>query len=241
MVDWDGLENRCTRKGTVSSNLTLSAIHAMRRRSIIRPMSTRHPLLQEFLASVAQVFGAKKLGLEAKGTIDRIHAALQAQRPGAASDNGTRLPVCRYLDDALATARAASPSLAQVADAFAALEPNLRWGLRAGGGPFASDNWPDGHANATIIGPGGLEHREDLVIGVSLMAPHVRYPDHSHSPEEVYLVLSPGRFRHGGSDWSEPGIGGTFHNTPNIVHAMASDEAPLLALWYLWTGKPASA
>ena len=25
VVDWDGLENRCTRKGTVSSNLTPSA------------------------------------------------------------------------------------------------------------------------------------------------------------------------------------------------------------------------
>lgn len=26
MVEWDGLENRCARKGTVSSNLTSSAI-----------------------------------------------------------------------------------------------------------------------------------------------------------------------------------------------------------------------
>ena len=161
--------------------------------------------------------------------------------PGrSAAADAKRLPVCRYLDDGLATARAASPSLARVADAFAALEPKLRWAQRAGGGPFASDNWPDGHANATIVGPGGLEHREDLVIGVSLMAPHVRYPDHNHSPEEVYLVLSPGRFQHGGSDWFEPGIGGTFYNIPNIVHAMASGEAPLLAFWYLWTGKPAS-
>jgi hypothetical protein len=84
-----------------------------------------------------------------------------------------------------------------------------------------------------------LEQRDDLVIGVSLMAPQVRYPDHDHSPEEVYLVLSPGRFRQGESDWFEPGIGGTFYNTPHIVHAMASGDAPLLALWYLWPGQPA--
>jgi hypothetical protein len=55
-------------------------------------------------------------------------------------------------------------------------------------------------------------------------------------PEEVYLVLSPGRFQHGESGWFEPGIGGTLYNEPNIRHAMVSDGAPLLALWHLWTG-----
>lgn len=72
------------------------------------------------------------------------------------------------------------------------------------------------------------------MIGVSLLAPRVRYPDHNHGPEEVYLVLSPGRFQHGDVGWVEPGIGGTFHNAPGIKHAMASNEAPLLAIWCLW-------
>jgi hypothetical protein len=129
--------------------------------------------------------------------------------------------------------------VARVADAFVALEPSLAWAPRPAGGPFASDNWPEGHANATVVGPKGLEDRDDLAIGASLMAPRVRYPDHDHGPEEVYLVLSPGRFRHGGSGWFEPGIGGTLYNQPSIRHAMASDDAPLLAFWCLWIGKPA--
>jgi hypothetical protein len=202
-------------------------------------MPDRNPLLQEFLTSVAEVFGTIALGHEAAGTIDRIGGALQT-KSRAGSQTANRLPVCRHLDDALATARAASPALGRVTDAFAALAPSLTWTRRPTGGPFASDNWPEGHANATIVGSGALEDREDLIIGVSLLAPYVRYPDHDHSPEEVYLVLSPGRFKHGESDWFEPGIGGTFYNEPNIKHAMASDEAPLLALWYLWVGKPAS-
>ena len=74
---------------------------------------------------------------------------------------------------------------------------------------------------------------------VSLLAPHVRYPDHNHRPEEVYLLLSPGRFQHGGSEWFEPGIGGTLYNRPDVTHAMASGDVPLLALWFLWTGNPA--
>jgi hypothetical protein len=198
-------------------------------------MTDRNPLLQEFLTSVAEVFGNIALGREAARTIDRIGNALQTtSRAGTAT--GSRLQVCRHLDGALATARAASSFLGRVADAFAAMEPSLSWSRRPAGGPFASDNWPDGHANAMIVGSGGLEHRDDVMIGVSLLAPHVRYPDHNHSPEEVYLVLSPGRFKHGESDWFEPGIGGTFYNEPNIEHAMASGEVPLLALWYLWVG-----
>src|SRR5688572_3397313 len=107
-------------------------------------MATREPVLQEFLTSVARVFSTKAIGPEAAGAIDRIYGALQVPGRGGSND-AKRLPVCRYLGDALATARAESPSLARVADAFTALEPMLRWMPRAGGGPFASDNWQDGH------------------------------------------------------------------------------------------------
>lgn len=196
-------------------------------------MPTRDAPLQEFLTSLAEAFKATSLRPEAADTIGKVYQALRSPGP-TGFRAAKRLPVCRYLADALKTSCAVSPHLARLADAFAALEPLLAWMPRPSGGPFASENWPEGHANATIIGSKGLEEREDLAIGVSLLAPHVRYPDHSHYPEEVYLVLSPGRFQHGESDWFEPGIGGTLYNSPNIRHAMASGDAPLLALWYLW-------
>jgi hypothetical protein len=201
-------------------------------------MPSRDPLLQEFLTSLAEAFRAHAIGPEATAAIDRIYGALRTPRAyGPVAPR--RLPVCRYLTEALATARAGSAPVARVAAAFTALEPLLAWAPRAAGGPFASDNWPEGHANTTIVGPKGLEDRNDLAIGASLLAPHVRYPDHRHGPEEVYLVLSPGRFQHGDSGWFEPGIGGTLYNRPSIRHAMASDDAPLLALWCLWIGQPA--
>jgi hypothetical protein len=146
----------------------------------------------------------------------------------------SRLPVCGHLSGALDRARLASEAMARLVESFAAIEPLLHWARRAAGGPHASDSWLEGHANATIIGPVGLERRGDLQVGASLLAPRVRYPDHSHRPEEVYVVLSPGRFKHGATAWVEPGIGGTFHNVPNVTHAMASDDAPLLAIWSLW-------
>jgi quercetin dioxygenase-like cupin family protein len=84
-----------------------------------------------------------------------------------------------------------------------------------------------------IAGPGGLEERDDLWLGVSLLAPHVRYPDHTHPPEETYLVLSEGDFMQGADNWMTPGIGGSLYNPPGILHAMRSGDAPLLAIWAL--------
>ncbi len=199
-------------------------------------MSVREPALQEFLISLGEALRLSTLSPEATQAIDKIYEALRTPgRPGISTP--CRLPACGYLPEALAAARAKSASIARVASAIAALEPSLAWARRATGGPFASSNWPEGHANATIVGPSGLESRNDLHIGVSLLAPHVRYPDHNHAPEEVYLVLSPGRFQHGASEWFEPGVGGTLYNEPNIRHAMASDAKPLIALWCLWAGK----
>lgn len=199
-------------------------------------LATRDPALQTFLTSLSEAFRTCSLGPEAQGAVERIEDALQD--PGPANPGPPqRLPVCTHLDAALATARLGSGAMAAVAEAFAILEPSLRWGRRAAGGPFASENWLEGHANVTIVGPSGFEDRRDLHIGASLLAPHVRYPDHNHGPEEVYLVLSPGQFQHGDSDWFEPGLGGTLYNTPNIRHAMASKDVPLFAVWCLWAGE----
>jgi len=197
-------------------------------------MPDRDPRLEAFLTAVADAFRARAMVPEAHAALRRISDALQ-QVGEPTRSVGRRLPVCDHLPAALAAARA-HQSLAAVVDAFGSLQPLLVWAPRRPGGANASPNFPEGHANAMIVGPGGLENRQDMQIGVSLLAPHVRYPDHAHPPEEVYLVLSPGRFRHGGSNWFEPGYGGTLYNTPGLPHAMASESAPLLAIWYLWVG-----
>jgi hypothetical protein len=60
--------------------------------------------------------------------------------------------------------------------------------------------------NAMIIASAGLEKRSDVMIGCSLMAPNVRFPDHKHPPEKVYAVLSNGAWCNSITPW--PGIGG---------------------------------
>jgi quercetin dioxygenase-like cupin family protein len=122
-----------------------------------------------------------------------------------------------------------------LADAFAVIEPLLSWKVRAGA-ETQGEGFLSSHANASITGSEGLEIRSDVWIGVSLLAPHTRYPDHRHPPEEIYVVLSGGQWRQGSEPWHEPGTGGLVYNPPNVVHAMRSAELPLLALWFLWTG-----
>lgn len=194
-------------------------------------MDERRQDLGQFLAAVRAGFAASKADTATAGCVDATFALL-AGSVGRAGTAGDRLPACDHLSDALRTARAASPELGAVADAIEALRPNLAWHRRSGG-PSASDNFDDGHANAMIVGPGGIEDRADAWVGLSLLAPDVRYPDHQHAPEEVYLVLAPGAFRRDDGVWFEPGPGGSFYNSPGIVHAMRSGPAPLLAVWCL--------
>jgi hypothetical protein len=199
--------------------------------------SLRSADLQSFvtLAESAMRHGSAvdgRVRLAAERMFSALRApALQAERTGTA-----RLPVCCHLPTALEHARSPKGAVGALADAFAAIEPRLNWKVRAGaethGEPFLS-----GHANATIIGPEGLEIRRDVWFGVSLMAPHIQYPDHHHPPEEIYVVLSSGQWRQASNPWHEPGIGGLVYNPPDIVHAMRSTEQPLLALWFLWAGQ----
>jgi hypothetical protein len=196
-------------------------------------MAIRSQQLQAFLDSLEVGFAGARGEPEVAAAADKLFAALRrAGAPGSPDPVG--LPVCRHLPAALNVARSSSPQLARLASALEAIEPRFAWMVRSSGGPFASANWPAGHANATIVGPErGLERRDDVWIGASLLAPLVRYPDHRHPPEEIYLLMTPGRFQHGTSDWFEPGAGGTLHNVPNIQHAMASHDVPLLAIWCL--------
>ena len=186
-----------------------------------------------------------------RALVKRLFERLDRPDLGTAAPAPARLPACRHFEAAVAAAtgsgdgpdegtdrppdRAPPATTAALARALAALEPAFRWYRRVG----AETHGPAflaGHANAFVVGPGGIADPGGVSIGVSLMAPGLRYPDHHHAPEELYLVLSPGHWRRAGTDWFEPGSGGTVHNVPDVVHAMRSGAAPLLAIWCLLDG-----
>lgn len=196
-------------------------------------MPKRLPELQSFLdAFHAAILARAEPGSPSHSAAGRIFGALtETVETGPTAPK--RLPVCRHLAPALATAQSGPAPAARLASAFAALEPHLTWETRSNaaevGEPFLS-----GHANAYFVGPGRLESRSDVLVGVSLMAPGITYVDHHHAPEEVYVALSEGGWRQDARAWHEPGIGGLVYNHPNVVHAMQSGPKPLLAAWCLW-------
>lgn len=194
-------------------------------------MTERNENLQLFVDTAFVAFDQFAQSTEARVSILQIFAALE--RPGAERGGmGSRLPVCDDLGAALSI-ETPHKSLHRLIARFKEIEPQLEWRCRTNDDGTASGNFAEGHANAMIIGPGGLEERSDIWLGVTLMAPNVRYPDHDHAPEEVYLVLSSGEFHQGGGGWFSPGIGGSFHNVPGIKHAMRSVNTPLFAFWAL--------
>lgn len=200
-------------------------------------MIPRSEALQSFVDAASVAFEELAQNPQSQRTVRQVFSALK-QPATQRSAAGSRLPVCTHLHTALAV-EMPHPSLRLLLEHFAALEPSLQWTRRPTfDAATASENFVDGHANTMIIGPGGMEDRRDVWLGVSLLAPEVRYPDHNHAPEEVYLVLSQGEFRQEEGAWFTPGVGGSFYNRPLIKHAMRSLQTPLLAFWVLQTASP---
>ncbi len=191
----------------------------------------RHPDVQRFLeAAEAALTASAAPGSAAALAGERVFSRL---RDGVGAEGGAvaaQLPVCGWIEAALKAAEGGPRQ--GLADAFAALVERLEWKRRASADPADRVFW-DGHANAMICGPGGLEQRDDLWIGATVMAPGVTYVDHDHPPEEVYLSLAPGEWWNAGMDWTDPGATGVIYNPPGIRHAMRSGAGPFLALWVL--------
>lgn len=191
---------------------------------------SRLPQLQVALDAAGSALRARATKGGSPASIERILKAVEAQ--GAPGVEPSRLPVCDWFDAATRQLPEAV-DLARLITSLCDLFPHMAWRTRTADST-ASAGFSDNHANAMLVGPGGIENHRQAWIGLSLLAPGTRYPDHRHSPEETYLVLSPGQFRQDTADWFEPGVGGSFYNPPNILHAMRSKDVPLLALWALW-------
>lgn len=195
-------------------------------------MVHRSPQLHEFLTATREAFAARTgSDTPSAAAMKRVSASIDTVAPSSRFPNPRKLPACAHLDAALAGAMQGPADIARVARAIDALVPELSWRRKSNDDPA----FANGHANTDILGsaPEAIEQRHDVWIGLSLLAPEVTYPDHSHPPEEVYLALTRGFWRHEAKAWHEPGVGGIVYNPRGITHAMRSGPAPFLAIWCL--------
>jgi hypothetical protein len=122
--------------------------------------------------------------------------------------------------------------LGAAARAIQLLEPEIGWHRRTSG-LNGSARYIEDHVHGTIVGPGGIESRADVLLGFTLLAPHTRYPDHRHPPQEAYVLFSSGEFKQADGDWFDPGVGGGLYNQHNALHAMRAGDDTLFAMWCL--------
>ncbi len=198
-------------------------------------MAERLPQLQALIDAAEAVTTERVSSLPiVEPLAQKLFVALSEPVDGDPDHAPQQQPVCAQLHEAYHQARTGPGSLPALTDAFAALQPFLNWAPKPG-----TEDEPNGffqnHANASIVGQGGLEVRDDVRIGVSLVAPHQHYPRHRHAPEEYYIVLSPGAWMHEDQPFQQLRTGDLFHNTPFVWHAMQAGDVPLLAVWLLWT------
>lgn len=202
-------------------------------------MTNRHPALDKLVRSLEAAFLEQKPTGPWKDEALEAFRSLNMPHPPSGAASAT-IDACRHLEPALAQAREeGNTEVRSIAEAFGELAPQLTWARRSGS-EREDVTFHDGHANAIVIGPKGLEAREDCWLGVSLMAPNVQYPVHRHPPEELYVVLSEGDWFRQDANWFTPGMGGIVYNPSGSIHSMKSTEAPLLAFWVLWGGRSLS-
>jgi quercetin dioxygenase-like cupin family protein len=139
--------------------------------------------------------------------------------------------VTQYLADK-ASSKAAP--LADVLSTFRPLADALPW--RYSYSPRADKpGLENSMAWAELVGPKAPFHSDQVCLGITVIGPHVRYPEHKHPAIEVYYVLS------GTARWTAKGVTkaqppGTYILHPsNVVHVMETDDEPLIAA-YTWSG-----
>jgi hypothetical protein len=195
-------------------------------------MEPRSHTLQIFLDATREALSARvKPGTPEASAMQRVTAAIDVPAGDQAPLKSLSQPACAHLEAAIAGAERGPVVVGRVANTFKPLVPSLHWKLKS----IADPAFAAGHANTTLLGPypEALERRDDVWVGLSLLAPEITYPDHNHPPEEVYLALSRGYWRQQTRPWHEPGLGGVVYNPRGITHAMRSGAEPFLAIWCL--------
>lgn len=182
------------------------------------------------LGALADALGAKVSSDDELDTYKAIFKHLPLTVDPNLAAGPSMAPACANLDVCYRTLESeADPLTRAVGDEFRKLEPLLPW-LNYD----ATDDSPCldvDYADAIIVGQQGLAHSDLIEIGVSVMSPHTFYPDHNHIERELYIALSPGQWRQQAHAWTEPGIGNLVYNYSNVVHAMRTEQEPLLAIW----------
>lgn len=133
---------------------------------------------------------------------------------------------------------AEAPSQMQaLSQAIAAVEFITSWA------EYAPSDWADPFigrmAPGFTVGPRGPIDRQDVAFGCFIVDRATFYPEHGHQAEEVYLIVAGHPWFLGADGWKQLGPGEASVQKPNVIHALRTEDEPMLCFW-VWTGDPAA-
>lgn len=176
-------------------------------------LSARHP--PEDIAAECRVMA---------GLLGRITAPVRNAQPAS-------LPARRFLHPALDGV--AQGELRKLADAAAAVADGLHWRNKY---QNSDARLYDRFAFCDLIGPDGVQHSDEVTLGLVIVGPHTHYPLHHHPARELYLVLA------GTAGWAVDDQPFTLRAPGSLIlhremqpHAMQTTDETLVAL-SLWRG-----
>ena len=107
---------------------------------------------------------------------------------------------------------------------------------------YVGSEFADNFAFTQLAGPPILGMRpimypaQKIAIGISLQAPHTFYPRHKHKALEFYGVLAgTALWQMGDGEWQAKPPGSFIFHDSDVVHAMHTQEEPLLTT-FAWVG-----
>jgi mannose-6-phosphate isomerase-like protein (cupin superfamily) len=187
-------------------------------------MSTARALLDEMRRFVDLAGSARVAAF-----LDRMEWTMDERALEPAS-----LPCLAQLPRTAALAERPAAALARL---LADGATRLRWGQTYTAADFGQD-FLDGYGWTEMFGMRGHFASDRIAGGFLLLAPHLVYPDHHHTAEEIYIPLTGGtQWRMGEEDFAVRPSGEIIHHPSGVSHAMSTGDEPLLAL-YLWRGGP---
>lgn len=197
-----------------------------------KPVRTVRPkALQIIVGTFGDILAAEHSPMMAKHLGFKIFQMLQDNVfETVEKSNTSGKPLSVQTAGSLKTLQRKRGRWAELADALDGVVDGLDW-YTGTGGPYASVNFEHGHAHAMLIGPGGLESRPDVILGLTILAPYTRFPDFDHTHSRIVIPLGKGEFRSGDDDWQQRDVGAVIFCPDGNRFAMRCTAQPLLVMW----------
>ncbi|WP_152976120.1 dimethylsulfonioproprionate lyase family protein [Ensifer adhaerens] len=214
-----------------SEDLLLEDAGKLESTGVIKRAAGRPADLQKVVLAMGDLFLADSAPLMAKFNIGKIIHLLE--RPGRVrvdplpTADGCLLDAAR---EVLSNVALHSEGYKRFSEGLQSVFGRLEW-YTGRGGAFASINFEQNHRHALLVGPGAVEHRTDVRIGMTVLGSYTRFPDHDQFHSRVFIPLSFGEYRFGNDRWVSAGPGDVLFNAAGRQCAIRCTREPLVMLW----------